>query len=141
MSQKGVGPDWYPAEVKARAVVDAALDWYHGNIRPGAAKLFWHRMIAPQDPNSPLLAQQALTTLETSFKVTAGLFQGDWMHLHLEGSFISGHPLLKLISSLIVLALEKVWQAVRKVGLPLWMCMHASLHQLSHRERSFLCGG
>ena len=63
-------PDhWYPADLQARAVVDAALDWYQGNIRPGAAKLFWHRMITPEDPNSPLLAQQALSTLQNSFEV------------------------------------------------------------------------
>ncbi|KAK9830680.1 hypothetical protein WJX74_002320 [Apatococcus lobatus] len=75
--QEQVPDHWYPADLKARAVVDAALDWYQSNIRPGAAKLFWHRMIAPEDPNSQLLAQQALTTLQNSFRLMSSYWLKD----------------------------------------------------------------
>ena len=61
---------WYPAELRARAVVDAALDWYQGNIRPGAAKLFWHRVIQPVTAISDVMGQEALTTLQHAFRVS-----------------------------------------------------------------------
>lgn len=40
-------PDhWYPAELRARARVNAALDWYHGTVRRGAAGVMWNALIA-----------------------------------------------------------------------------------------------
>eukprot|EP00891_Asterochloris_glomerata_P002304 jgi/Astpho2/2304/Aster-x0526 len=36
---------WYPSDPKKRARVDAVLDWYHGNVRAGAAALLGNRVL------------------------------------------------------------------------------------------------
>ncbi|KAK9830426.1 hypothetical protein WJX72_011719 [[Myrmecia] bisecta] len=65
-------PDhWYPADPRQRARVDAALDWHHGNVRAGAAKLTWHRVIAPvlgAGQYSETVAREAENTLKTALK-------------------------------------------------------------------------
>ena len=53
--------------------MDAALDWSHGNIRAGEAKLIFHRVLLPRrgaaGPGDPVLASAAEGTLKQALKV------------------------------------------------------------------------
>ena len=41
-----VSDHWYPRELRARARVNAALDWHHFSLRRGAAGVTWFSLIA-----------------------------------------------------------------------------------------------
>jgi len=41
-----VADHWYPRELRARARVNAALDWHHFSLRRGAAGVTWFSLIA-----------------------------------------------------------------------------------------------
>ena len=60
-------------EPQVRARVDAALDWSHGNIRGGEAKLVVHRVLNPLSgaagPEDPILAAAGEDTLKQALKV------------------------------------------------------------------------
>jgi len=43
---RNVADHWYPEEAKKRALVDAALDWHHLNLRKYACQLFQNRTLA-----------------------------------------------------------------------------------------------
>ena len=53
--------------------MDAALDWMHGNIRAGAAKLVMFRVIQPRSgrdsPAGQVLGKSAAITLRQALKV------------------------------------------------------------------------
>lgn len=53
--------------------MDAALDWSHGNIRGGEAKLVVHRVLNPLSgaagPEDPILAAAGEDTLKQALKV------------------------------------------------------------------------
>lgn len=58
-------------EPRARATVEAAMDWHHGNIRPGSAPVVWHHVLAPlrkQNGNDPI-AKHAEGVLLQSLEV------------------------------------------------------------------------
>ena len=44
--RRRVADHWYPVDLRSRARVNAALDWYHGTIRKGAAGVTWHALVA-----------------------------------------------------------------------------------------------
>ncbi|DBB00858.1 TPA: Glutathione S-transferase theta-1 [Trebouxia sp. C0004] len=71
LATKADVPDhWYPREPKARARVDSALDWYHGNVRLHAAGLSWHRVIGKnlKQPVSEGQAKQHVAGMKTTFQ-------------------------------------------------------------------------
>mmetsp|Transcript_37773 Transcript_37773/g.89686 ORF Transcript_37773/g.89686 Transcript_37773/m.89686 type:complete len:136 (-) Transcript_37773:522-929(-) len=41
-----VSDNWWPQDIRARAKVNAALEWSFSSLRSGAARLCWHRVIA-----------------------------------------------------------------------------------------------
>ena len=61
----GVPDHWYPREPRARARVDAAVDWYHSNVRRGAAGTLWAALVARNVglPLDPAAARHALGVL------------------------------------------------------------------------------
>ena len=65
-----VADHWYPTELRARARVNAALDWYHGTVRRGAAGVIWNALIARNMglPLSRETARVMLGVLEGSLK-------------------------------------------------------------------------
>jgi len=62
-----VADHWYPTELRARARVNAALDWYHGTVRRGAAGVTWNALIA-KNMGLPLSRETA--------RVMLGVLQG-----------------------------------------------------------------
>ena len=53
--------------------MDAVLDWMHGNVRAGAAKLIFFRVLQPRNghdsPAGQVLAKSAAITLRQALKV------------------------------------------------------------------------
>ncbi len=53
--------------------MDAVLDWMHGNVRAGAAKLIFFRVLQPRSghdsPAGQVLAKSAAITLRQALKV------------------------------------------------------------------------
>ncbi|EFJ38715.1 hypothetical protein SELMODRAFT_270213 [Selaginella moellendorffii] len=46
-TKPGVSSNWYPSDPLRRARIDSVLDWHHGNLRRGAAGLFFNEVLAP----------------------------------------------------------------------------------------------
>lgn len=71
-TNSGVAFNWYPDDPRRRALVDAALDWQHANVRGGAARLVFHRVLTRNmgGPfrSDPLLAKQAENTLRAAIQ-------------------------------------------------------------------------
>ena len=67
-------------EPKQRAQVDAALDWSHGTIRAGEAKLVFHRVLRARrgaaGSTDKVLASAAEATLKQALQVQ--LLPGAW---------------------------------------------------------------
>ncbi len=57
--------------MKARAKVDAAMDWHHGNTRFGAAGLTFQKVLAPQRgiPVQPAVVKAVETALRNALQV------------------------------------------------------------------------
>lgn len=73
---------WYPKEPKARALVDQYLDWHHLNIRYGAAKQLFAKVIAPrfQLTVDPALVKEARDVQIVAFKqLESWLKQSDFL--------------------------------------------------------------
>lgn len=66
----GVPDHWYPREPRARARVDAAVDWYHSNVRRGAAGTLWAALVARNVglPLDPAAARNALGVLRLALE-------------------------------------------------------------------------
>ena len=84
-ARHGVPDHWYPSEPRARARVDAALDWQHFTIRRGAAGVTWNALVArnmgmntsPETARAMLgVLRGALQKLETVWLVSG---QGPFM--------------------------------------------------------------
>lgn len=60
-----VAEHWLPSDPLARAPVEAAQHWQHGNIRAGSMRLAWNKVVAKRlgQPASEELAADALQTL------------------------------------------------------------------------------
>lgn len=65
-----VSDHWYPRDIRHRAKVNSALDWYHGNTRMNAAGLTWHRVIGKnlKAPVSEKQAQHFQAGMQTTLK-------------------------------------------------------------------------
>ncbi|KAK9803717.1 hypothetical protein WJX73_005579 [Symbiochloris irregularis] len=65
-----IAAHWYPEESKARAKVEAAMDWHHSNTRQGCMLLIWNQVIAPANgqPYSESLIKRATFVLEQSLQ-------------------------------------------------------------------------
>ncbi len=69
----GTGFGGCAGDARHRAHVDAILDWMHGNVRAGAAKLIMFRVLQPRNgrdtPAGQVLAKSAAITLRQALKV------------------------------------------------------------------------
>mmetsp|Transcript_29006 Transcript_29006/g.81699 ORF Transcript_29006/g.81699 Transcript_29006/m.81699 type:complete len:233 (+) Transcript_29006:82-780(+) len=67
-SNYGVPDHWYPKNLADRAKVDAAMDWSYSQLRIGAARLGWHRVVAKRRglPSSKEGAKEALANLNVA---------------------------------------------------------------------------
>jgi glutathione S-transferase len=83
-------PDhWYPAAPRARAPVDAALDWSLGTLRPTTALTVFNRVIAPlrgTAGNSVLVEQHSLPAMKTALEALEGQFLAD-------GKYVAGEDI------------------------------------------------
>lgn len=71
-----IADHWFSEEPRARATVEAAMDWHHGNIRPGSAPVVWHHVLAPlrkQNGNDPI-AKHAEGVLLQSLEALEGFW-------------------------------------------------------------------
>ncbi|KAG2430815.1 hypothetical protein HXX76_009791 [Chlamydomonas incerta] len=74
-----VAEHWYPRADKVhRARVEAALHWYQGNIRAGAAKLSFHKVVAKRlgVPSDERVAADALKTLQLALAALQDVWLG-----------------------------------------------------------------
>ncbi|KAG2445094.1 hypothetical protein HYH02_008961 [Chlamydomonas schloesseri] len=74
-----VSEHWYPRADKVhRARVEAALHWYQGNIRAGAAKLSFHKVVAQRLglPSDERVAADALKTLQLALAALQDVWLG-----------------------------------------------------------------
>eukprot|EP00191_Tetraselmis_sp_GSL018_P018862 CAMPEP_0177582622 /NCGR_PEP_ID=MMETSP0419_2-20121207/2860_1 /TAXON_ID=582737 /ORGANISM="Tetraselmis sp., Strain GSL018" /LENGTH=240 /DNA_ID=CAMNT_0019071905 /DNA_START=702 /DNA_END=1421 /DNA_ORIENTATION=- len=83
-----VSDNWWPQDIRARAKVNAALEWSFSSLRSGAARLCWHRVIAIRRglPNSNECALEAQAILETALRSMEDI----WLR---ESAFLAGNQM------------------------------------------------
>eukprot|EP00198_Chlamydomonas_reinhardtii_P011603 XP_001700940.1 predicted protein [Chlamydomonas reinhardtii] len=92
-----VAEHWFPrSDLAHRARVEAALHWYQGNIRAGAAKLSFHKVIAKRlgVPSDERVALDALKTLQLALSALQDVWLGGGVRRFMTGELPCAADLL-----------------------------------------------
>ncbi|XP_075263767.1 uncharacterized protein LOC142355521 [Convolutriloba macropyga] len=101
-STYGAANHWYPQDLKQRAKVDAAMDWSYSQLRMGAARLGWHRVIAKRRglPSSEAGAKEALANLNLAL--------GHMTDIWLKSSPFMAGPTISIADLLVLCELDQL---------------------------------
>jgi glutathione S-transferase len=137
----GVEKHWYPREPRARAVVDAALDWHHSTLRRGASSLVFLRFFAGISGEDDRRVKEALSFLCPALAHLADYwlpdelaFIGGAKHVSIADLVlaceVSQLALLRLPPTVLELVPPSVasWMGrVERATAPHWAAVHAEL--------------